>query len=46
MNCTRTCYLPDGTIDYRYEYRYDENGKKTEQRRYDSKGNLVSINKY
>ena len=28
MNCTRTCYLPDGTIDYRYEYRYDENGKK------------------
>ena len=45
-NCTRTCYLPDGTIDYRYEYRYDENEKKTEQRRYDSKGNLVSINKY
>lgn len=28
------------------EREYDENGKKTEQRRYDSKGNLVSINKY
>lgn len=39
-------YKADDTIDFRYEYSYDENGKATEERRYDKDGNLVSTDKY